>query len=125
MLDAVGESVDAVVYNSMKFYFPDGQFTCVADRECYRDGIRRFAGEDAVAEWDALEEAMGPLGEAAVAIPFAGMRADAGVALTMAKYALPSSRARRRAQGRRGLRDAGGSARTSPRSWTNTSRTSG
>ena len=89
VLDAVGESVDAVVYNSMKFYFPDGQFTCVADRECYRDGIRRFAGEDAVAEWDALEEAMCPLGEAAVAIPFAGMRADAGVALTMAKYVAP------------------------------------
>jgi hypothetical protein len=38
VLDAVGETVDAVVYNSLKFYLPDGQFTCVADRECYRDG---------------------------------------------------------------------------------------
>ena len=92
VLDAVGESVEAATYDSMKFYFPDGDgetFTCVADRECYRDGIRRFAGEDAVREWDVLEEAMGPLGEAAVAIPFAGMRADAGVALTMAKYVAP------------------------------------
>ena len=32
---------------------------------------------------------MAPLGDAAVAIPFAGMRADAGVALTMAKYVPP------------------------------------
>jgi hypothetical protein len=42
-----------------------------------------------VAEWDSLEAAMAPLGEAAVAIPFAGMRADAGVLLTMAKYVAP------------------------------------
>ena len=32
---------------------------------------------------------MTPLGAAAVAIPFAGMRADAGVVLTMAKYVSP------------------------------------
>ena len=42
-----------------------------------------------MAEWDALENAMSGLGDAAVAIPFAGMRADAGVALTMAKYVPP------------------------------------
>ena len=42
-----------------------------------------------MAEWDSLEAAMAPLGEAAVAIPFAGMRADAGVLLTMAKYVAP------------------------------------
>ena len=46
----------AAVYNSLKMYFPDGNFECVADRECYRDAIRRFAGDDAVNEWDALEE---------------------------------------------------------------------
>lgn len=89
VLDAVGETVEAVEYNRLKFYLPDGEFTCVADRECYRDAIRRFAGDDAVAEWDSLEQAMAPLGEAAVAIPFAGMRADAGVVLTMAKYVAP------------------------------------
>ena len=89
VLDAVGESVDAVTYNSLKFYLPEGDFTCVADRECYRDAILRFAGDDALREWDALERAMAPLGDAAVAIPFAGMRADAGVALTMAKYVPP------------------------------------
>lgn len=89
VLDAVGETVEAVEYNRLKFYLPEGEFTCAANRECYRDAIRRFAGEDAVAEWDSLEEAMAPLGEAAVAIPFAGMRADAGVMLTMAKYVAP------------------------------------
>ena len=91
VLDAVGETLPrgAAVYNSLKMYFPDGNFECVADRECYRDAIRRFAGDDAVAEWDALEAAMSALGDAAVAIPFAGMRADAGVALTMAKYVAP------------------------------------
>ena len=52
----------AAVYNSLKMYFPDGNFECVADRECYRDAIRRFAGDDAVAEWDALEAAMAPSG---------------------------------------------------------------
>ena len=91
VLDAVGETLPrgAAVYNSLMMYFPDGNFECVADRECYRDAIRRFAGDDAVAEWDALEAAMSALGDAAVAIPFAGMRADAGVALTMAKYVAP------------------------------------
>lgn len=91
VLDAVGETLPrgAAIYNSLKMYFPDGNFECIADRECYRDAIRRFAGDDAVAEWDALEEAMTPLGAAAVAIPFAGMRADAGVVLTMAKYVSP------------------------------------
>ena len=39
----------------------------------------RVDGGRGPAEWDNLEEAMAPLGEAAVAIPFAGMRADAGV----------------------------------------------
>ena len=91
VLDAVGETLPrgAAVYNSLKMYFPDGNFECVADRECYRDAIRRFAGDDAVKEWDALEKAMTPLGDAAVAIPFAGMRADSGVVLTMAKYVAP------------------------------------
>jgi hypothetical protein len=86
---AEGETVESVVYNRLKFYLPDGEFTCIADRECYRDAIRRFAGEEAVAEWDSLEAAMAPLGEAAVAIPFAGMRADYGAILTMAKYIAP------------------------------------
>ena len=91
VLDAVGETLPrgAAVYNSLNMYFPDGNFTCVADRESYRSAIRRFAGDDAVCEWDALEKAMGPLGDAAVAIPFAGMRADNGVFLTMAKYVKP------------------------------------
>jgi hypothetical protein len=41
VLDAVGETVEAVVYNSLKFYLPEGDFVCVADRQCYRDSIRR------------------------------------------------------------------------------------
>jgi hypothetical protein len=44
-----------VEYNSLKFYLPEGDFVCVADRECYRSAIRRFAGDQAVAEWDSLE----------------------------------------------------------------------
>ena len=52
---AQGESVESVVYNRLTFYLPEGEFTCIADRECYRDAIRRFAGEEAVAEWDSLE----------------------------------------------------------------------
>ena len=95
VMDAVGESLpDGVaVYNSLKMYFPEGKFECVANRETYRNAIARFAGDEAVAEWDALENAMSGLGDAAVAIPFAGMRADAGVALTMAKYVPPLFRA--------------------------------
>lgn len=95
VLDAVGETLPrgAATYNSLKMYFPDGNFECVADRECYRDAVRRFAGDEALKEWDALEEAMTPLGNAAVAIPFAGMRADSGVFLTMAKYVFPLVRA--------------------------------
>ena len=91
VMDAVGESLpDGVaVYNSLKMYFPEGKFECVANRKTYRNAIARFAGDEAVAEWDALENAMSGLGDAAVAIPFAGMRADAGVALTMAKYVPP------------------------------------
>ena len=91
VLDAVGETLpDGVaIYNSLKMYFPEGEFECVANRETYRDAIRRFAGAGAVDEWDALENAMSGLGDAAVAIPFAGMRGDAGVALTMAKYVPP------------------------------------
>ena len=57
VLDAVGESLEAVEYNSLKFYLPEGDFVCVADRQCYRSAIRRFAGDQAVAEWDSLEVA--------------------------------------------------------------------
>ena len=91
VLDAVGETLPngVAIYNSLKMYFPEGEFECVANRETYRDAIRRFAGAGAVDEWDALENAMSGLGDAAVAIPFAGMRGDAGVALTMAKYVPP------------------------------------
>ena len=85
-MDAVGEEVKAVTYNHCQFYFPDGDFRCVADRESYRSAIRRFAGDGAVAEWDALEEAMLPLGDMALATPFAAMRGDAGVALTLGPY---------------------------------------
>jgi len=86
VMDAVGEEVKAVTYNHCQFYFPDGDFRCVADRESYRSAIRRFAGDGAVAEWDALEEAMLPLGDMALATPFAAMRGDAGVALTLGPY---------------------------------------
>ena len=83
-------------------YFPEGKFEA-ANRDTYRNAIAD-AGDEAVAE-DALENAMSGLGDAAVAI-FAGMRADAGVALTMAKYVPPLFKALERPRGAEGLEDA-------------------
>jgi len=86
VLDIIGEDVDVATYNQWQCYFPEGPFTCRAEPEFYREQLARYCSPEGMQQWAELERRMRPLSKFTAAAPFAAMRSDAGMALTMARY---------------------------------------
>uniref|UniRef100_A0A0C9QVE0 TSA: Wollemia nobilis Ref_Wollemi_Transcript_6218_2204 transcribed RNA sequence n=1 Tax=Wollemia nobilis TaxID=56998 RepID=A0A0C9QVE0_9CONI len=88
VLDALGESVPCVSYDSWKVYLPEGDFlTRIGPTHFYED-LDKYAGPNAVYEWKRLLDTVLPLSAAAMALPPAAIRGDLGVLLTaVARYA--------------------------------------
>lgn len=86
VLDALGEPVDCVRYNSWMVHVPEGQFLSrIGPTEFYKD-LQQVAGPDAVADWRKLQEAILPLSAAAMALPPAAIRTDWGALTTIGRY---------------------------------------
>lgn len=82
VLDALGESVECVQYDSWMVHTPEGQFLSrIGPTEFYKD-LQQVAGPEAVADWRKLQEAVLPLSAAAMALPPAAIRADWGALVT-------------------------------------------
>lgn len=64
-------------------YTPDGKsFPIIADGNAYASMIREQGGEEAHAQWKALEPLLQPLQEAAGSLPALALRADLGESST-------------------------------------------
>ena len=87
VLDAIGEKLPCVNYDTWGCCLPEGDFDTSVGAEQFCEVLSKFGGNEAVAEWLKLQRVMEPLASAAVAIPPAAMRLDLGAALTVGRFA--------------------------------------
>ena len=86
VLDAIGEEVPCVTYDTWGCCLPEGNFNTSVGAEQFCDVLQKLRGEGAVAEWRKLQEIMAPLSEAAIALPPASVRFDLGAIMTMGQF---------------------------------------
>lgn len=87
VLDAIGEKLPCLTYDTWGCCLPEGDFETSVGAEQFTEILYKFRGEQAVAEWRALQRVMEPFASAAVAIPPAALRFDWGAALTVGRFA--------------------------------------
>jgi|APGre2960657444_1045066.scaffolds.fasta_scaffold00106_9 phytoene dehydrogenase-like protein len=86
-LDLLGESVPCASYDRWHVYTPQGSFDCTTSEAEYAQTVRRFAGDEGAAQWRSLRDRMAPLSAFAAVLPFAALRGDAAVALSLLRFA--------------------------------------
>lgn len=86
VLDALGEDVSWVNYDTWGCCLPEGDFPAKVGAEPFREVLLRLRGENAVREWQRLQEIMRPLSEATKALSPAMFRHDPGVILTLGRF---------------------------------------
>ncbi len=86
VLDAIGEELPCVTYDTWGCCLPEGDFDTSVGAEQFCEVLKRFRGDDAIAEWRELQRVMEPLASAAIAIPPAALRFDLGAALTLGRF---------------------------------------
>ncbi len=89
VLDAIGEEVPCVTYDTWGCCLPEGKFDTSVGADQFCDVLQRLRGESAVAEWRKLQKVMAPLAEAAIALPPPAVRFDLGAIMTIGQF-LPS-----------------------------------
>ena len=87
VLDAIGEDLPCVNYNTWGCYLPEGYFDAQVGADQFCEILQQLRGDNAVAEWRKLQEIMTPLGKSATALPPSALRYDLGAVLTMGKFA--------------------------------------
>ena len=87
VLDAIGEDLPCITYDTWDCYLPEGNFAAQVGAEQFCEVLQKLRGDQAVAEWRRLQEIMTPLGKSAIALPPAALRYDLGAALTVGKFA--------------------------------------
>ncbi|CAN6866047.1 unnamed protein product [Brassica oleracea] len=84
VLDALGESLPCAKYDSWMVYLPEGNFLSrIGPTDFFKD-LEKYAGPNAVQEWEKLLGAILPLSSAAMALPPLSIRGDLGVLSTAA-----------------------------------------
>ncbi len=87
VLDAIGEELECLTYDTWGCCLPEGDFDTSVGTEQFCQVLSRLRGNDAVAEWHELQRVMDPLKRAAIAIPPAALRFDLGAAITVGRFA--------------------------------------
>lgn len=87
VLDAIGEKLPCVTYDTWGCWLPEGDFVTSVGAEQFCEVLRQLRGENAVVEWRKLQQVMEPLAKAAIAIPPASIRLDLGAILTVGQFA--------------------------------------
>jgi phytoene dehydrogenase-like protein len=87
VLDAIGEKLPCVNYDTWGCYLPEGDFDTSVGAEQFCEVLKRLRGDQAVAEWRSLQRLMEPFASAAIAIPPAAVRFDLGAVLTLGRFA--------------------------------------
>jgi phytoene dehydrogenase-like protein len=86
VLDAIGEKLPCVTYDTWGCCLPEGNFDTSVGAEQFCEVLKRLRGDEAVAEWRSLQRVMEPLARAAVAIPPAALRFDLGAAIAVGRF---------------------------------------
>ncbi|XP_047310956.1 prolycopene isomerase, chloroplastic isoform X2 [Impatiens glandulifera] len=90
VLDALGESIPCVNYDSWMVYIPEGEFLSrIGPTEFFKD-LEKYASPAAAREWKKLLDAILPLSAAAMVLPPLSIRGDWGVISTAATRYGPS-----------------------------------
>ncbi|KAK4715319.1 hypothetical protein R3W88_013657 [Solanum pinnatisectum] len=90
VLDALGESIPCVNYDSWMVYVPEGEFLSrIGPTEFFKD-LEKYAGPDSAREWRKLLDAILPISAAAMALPPLSIRGDLGILSTAAARYAPS-----------------------------------
>ncbi len=89
VLDAIGEDVTWLTYDTWGCRLPEGDFNTVVGKDQFCEVLQKLRGNQAVAEWRKLQQVMQPLAEAVNALPPTALRSDLGAAITTMKF-LPS-----------------------------------
>lgn len=76
VLDAIGEDLPCVQYDTWGCWLPEGQFDTAVGADQFCDVLAILRGETAVAEWRELQRVMEPFSKAAIALPPAALRLD-------------------------------------------------
>jgi len=87
VLDAIGEEVPCVQYDTWGCWLPEGNFNTSVGADQFCEVLQELRGEQAVREWRNLQEMMAPLASAAVALPPTAVRADWGILRTLLPFA--------------------------------------
>ncbi|MEM6351781.1 MAG: NAD(P)/FAD-dependent oxidoreductase [Cyanobacteria bacterium P01_D01_bin.14] len=87
VLDAVGEDCEWLNYDTWGCRLPEGDFDTRVGGDQFCEVLDQLRGPQAVQEWRALQQVMGPLGEAAIALPPAAVRFDWGALQTVGRFA--------------------------------------
>ena len=87
VLDAIGEDLPCVTYNTWGCCLPEGNFDTSVGAEQFCEVLARLRGNDAVAEWRELQRVMEPLASAAIALPPTALRLDLGAAIAVGRFA--------------------------------------
>jgi carotene isomerase len=87
VLDAIGEELPCINYNTWGCYLPEGDFDAKVGADHFCEILTQFRGQQAVTEWRELQRIMRPLSEAATALPSAALRFDWGAPLTVGRFA--------------------------------------
>jgi len=86
VLDAIGEAVPCVQYDTWGCWLPEGNFNTAVGADQFCDVLKELRGEQAVTEWRNLQTLMAPLASAAVALPPTAVRADWGILRTLLPF---------------------------------------
>ncbi|GAB1538829.1 NAD(P)/FAD-dependent oxidoreductase [Scytonema sp. NUACC21] len=87
VLDAIGENLDFVTYDTWGCCLPEGDFDTSVGANQFCEVLMRLRGAEAVAEWRELQRVMEPLAAAATAMSPAALRFDLGAILTVGSFA--------------------------------------
>mmetsp|Transcript_9015 Transcript_9015/g.11711 ORF Transcript_9015/g.11711 Transcript_9015/m.11711 type:complete len:587 (-) Transcript_9015:109-1869(-) len=86
ILDAIGEEVECIPYETFGLKFPEGDFIHTTGFGKKGGVLEKISGANAILEWENMMEKMKPLASAVDAMPTAALRGDLGVALTAAPF---------------------------------------
>jgi len=86
VLDAIGEDLPWVTYDTWGCCLPEGDFDTKVGTEQFCEVLQRLRGDQAVAEWRRLQQVMEPLNKAVIALPPAALRFDLGAIFSVAPF---------------------------------------
>ena len=86
VLDAIGEDLPCVTYDTWGCCLPEGDFNTSVGAEQFCQILERLRGKQAVNEWRELQRIMKPLGEAAIALPPVALRLDWTAIFTVGRF---------------------------------------